>query len=117
MSINMATPADWNKLRDQHPAIDRYAQAAIEEHDEIYGGYSPEADPVNHPEHYTQGGVECIDGIQAALGGNTEAWRGFLKGQVIKYVWRESLKHGTGEQCVQKADFYLKKLLLSYQEQ
>lgn len=114
MSINMSTPSDWNRLQRQHPAIDRYVQAAIEEQDEIYGG--PEPDPVNHPEHYTQGGVECIDGIQAALGGNTEAWRGFLKGQVIKYVWRENLKHGSGEQCVQKADFYLKKLLASYQE-
>ncbi len=114
MSINMSTPSDWNRLQRQHPAIDRYVQAAIEEQDEIYGG--SEDDLVNHPEHYTQGGVECIDGIQAALGGNTEAWRGFLKGQVIKYVWRENLKHGSGEQCVQKADFYLKKLLASYQE-
>ena len=26
------------------------------------------SDAVNHPAHYTQGGVECIDAIQAATG-------------------------------------------------
>jgi len=26
-------------------------------------------DPVNHPPHYTAGGIECIDGIEAATTG------------------------------------------------
>lgn len=25
-------------------------------------------DNVNHPEHYTSGGIECIDAIRASLG-------------------------------------------------
>jgi hypothetical protein len=43
-------------------------------------------DPVNHPSHYTQGGIECIDAIEAAL--TPEEFIGFLKGQVFKYTWR-----------------------------
>lgn len=43
-------------------------------------------DPVNHPSHYTQGGIECIDAIEAAL--SPQEFVGFLKGQVMKYTWR-----------------------------
>jgi hypothetical protein len=63
-------------------------------------------DEVSHPAHYTQGGVECIDAIKAAL--TPEEYRGFLKGNVIKYVWRE--RHKGGVQSLQKADFYLGRL-------
>ena len=64
-------------------------------------------DNVNHPEHYTSGGVECIDAIQAAL--TPEEFRGFLKGNVLKYTWRERFK--AGKESLQKAEWYLKKLL------
>lgn len=43
-------------------------------------------DPVNHPDHYTQGDVECIDAIESALG--AQGFIDFLRGQVIKYAWR-----------------------------
>jgi hypothetical protein len=47
-------------------------------------------DEVNHPKHYTQGGIECIDAIKAALG--PEGFIAFLRGQVMKYNWRAGLK-------------------------
>lgn len=65
-----------------------------------------EVDMVNAPPHYNNGDIECIDAIQAAL--TTEEWRGFLKGQVMKYVWRERDKGGTED--LQKASYYLAKL-------
>ena len=43
------------------------------------------ADPVN-PEHYRQGGIECIDAIEAAL--TPEEFRGYCKGNAMKYIWR-----------------------------
>ena len=64
-------------------------------------------DNVNHPEHYTSGGIECIDAIQAAL--TPEEFRGFLKGNVLKYTWRERMK--AGKESLQKAEWYLKKLI------
>lgn len=49
------------------------------------------SDNVNHPEHYTQGGVECIDAIRAAAGSSFWA---FCAGNVLKYVWRHRAKNG-----------------------
>lgn len=59
-------------------------------------------DPVQQPSHYTQGGIECIDAIRAAL--SPEEFDGFCKGQVIKYTWRE--RHKNGEEDRRKALFY-----------
>jgi hypothetical protein len=70
-------------------------------------GYEPSRpDMVNHPPHYTAGGIECINAIQAML--TPEEWRGFLKGQILKYTWRE--KHKGGKEDIGKAGFYLDKL-------
>lgn len=66
-----------------------------------------DADEVNRPEHYTAGSIECIDAIQAAL--TPEEFRGFLKGNVFKYNWRERKKGG--KQSLEKAQWYLAKLL------
>jgi hypothetical protein len=63
-------------------------------------------DDVNHPEHYTSGGIECIDAIRAAL--TPEEFRGFLKGNIIKYTWRERMKGGV--ESLKKASWYLRKL-------
>lgn len=60
-------------------------------------------DPVNHPPHYTQGGLECIDAIRAAL--TAEEFRGFCKGNAIKYVWREAMKGGN--ESLAKAGWYM----------
>lgn len=55
------------------------------------------------PAHYTSGSIECIDAIRAAL--TPEEFRGFCKGNVLKYVWRERLKGGATD--LQKAEKYL----------
>lgn len=64
-------------------------------------------DPVNTPEHYRQGEIECIDAIEAAL--TPEEFRGYCKGNVIKYTWRERHK-GQGE-SLRKGLWYLSRLL------
>ena len=43
-------------------------------------------------QHYREGAIECIDAIRAAL--TPEEFRGFCKGNVIKYCWRERSKGG-----------------------
>jgi hypothetical protein len=45
---------------------------------------------VNHPAHYNQGGIECIAAIRASM--SLEAFRGFLKGNQLKYLWRYEAK-------------------------
>jgi hypothetical protein len=39
-----------------------------------------------NPAHYQKGGVECIEAIEASM--SKEAFRGFLKGNCIKYIYR-----------------------------
>lgn len=65
-------------------------------------------DPVNHPAHYTQGGVECIDALAAATVGLTGI-EAVCTSNAIKYLWRWKTKGGL--QDLQKAQWYLTRLL------
>ena len=71
-------------------------------------------DVVNHPSHYTSGKIECIDAIESAVACLT-GMEALLTGQVIKYVWRWKLKNGV--QDLNKADWYLKRLIMLVREQ
>ena len=62
------------------------------------------SDPVNHPSHYTQGGIECIEAIKASM--SEEEFLGYLKGNAMKYLWRYRYK-GNPSQDLRKAAFYL----------
>jgi len=63
-------------------------------------------DLVNHPPHYTNGEIECIEAIEAAL--TPEEFRGYCKGNAIKYVWRE--RHKGQLESLEKAQWYLRRL-------
>ena len=65
------------------------------------------ADAVNHPQHYTKGGVECIDAIKASM--TTEAFAGYCKGNVMKYIFRYENKGGVED--LDKALVYLNWLI------
>lgn len=64
-------------------------------------------DSVNHPSHYTQGTVECIDAIESSM--TPEEFRGYLKGCQIKYIWR--YQHKGGMEDLKKARWYLDRLI------
>lgn len=64
---------------------------------------------VNHPSHYTDGAIECIEAIESQL--TAEEYRGYLKGNIAKYVWREKLKGST--ESLKKARWYLDRLIQS----
>ncbi len=64
---------------------------------------------VNHPAHYTTGGIECLEAIKASM--STEAFAGYLSGNCIKYLWRYRQKGGV--QDLLKCEFYLKRLIES----
>ena len=63
-------------------------------------------DPVNSPSHY-QGSIECIEAIEASM--SPKAFKGFLKGNIQKYVWRYEAKGGS--ESLQKAQWYLQRLI------
>ena len=64
-------------------------------------------DQVNHPSHYTDGGIECIEAIEAQL--TAEEYQGYLRGNCVKYLWR--WRHKGGKTDLAKAQWYLDRLL------
>ena len=90
MSIDDATPEEWNRVskttvsgtlyhpQDQHP------------------------DPVTKPDHYNKGGIEAIEYIKQQLGAEFEF---YCAGNVMKYIHRYRYKNGVED--LKKAGVYL----------
>ena len=70
-------------------------------------------DVVNHPSHYTDGEIECIDAIEAQL--TAEEYRGYLRGNCAKYLWRCMLK-GKPVEDLKKCQWYLERLLQAFKD-
>lgn len=62
-------------------------------------------DSVVHPSHYNQGGIECLEAMEAAYG--KEATATFCLTNAFKYIWRT--EHKNGIQDIDKAIWYLNK--------
>lgn len=69
-------------------------------------------DPVNSPAHYTSGGIECIEAMQAAFG--AEAVKDFCLCNTFKYLWRHRNKNGVED--LKKARWYLNRLIEAVEE-
>lgn len=65
-------------------------------------------DTVNHPEHYTKNGVECIDIIDA-MTKDKQGMEAICVANVVKYLYR--YKNKGGVEAVKKAQWYLTKLI------
>lgn len=63
-------------------------------------------DAIN-PSHYKTGQIECIEYIEDKL--TPEEYRGYIKGNVLKYITRE--KHKNGDEDLRKAKWYLDRLV------
>lgn len=70
-------------------------------------------DVVNSPEHYNQGGIEAIEAIKASM--TREEFKGYLKGNAQKYLWRYRHK-GKPVEDLRKAKWYLDRLLVELGE-
>ena len=72
-------------------------------------------DAVNHPQHYTNGGIECIDALTSMTSGFTDPNDAALSWQVVKYVWRHPFK-GNALQDLKKARWYLDRLIVAEEQ-
>ena len=70
-------------------------------------GREDEQDMVNHPPHYNQGGIECIDYLKDNLG--DEGFSYYCEGNVKKYLHRWRSKGQL--QDLQKGRWYLDRLI------
>ena len=67
-----------------------------------------ENETVSHPAHYCQGGVECIDALEAATTG-LRGIEAVCTANAIKYLWR--WKHKNGVTDLHKAHWYIDRLI------
>lgn len=65
------------------------------------------SDPVNHPDHYTQGAFECIDAMLDTQG--VQAVQNYCICNAFKYIRRHNLKNN--DQDIRKAKWYIDKYL------
>ena len=80
--------------------------AKFRERMEALGGVTiTEIDPVNRPPHYTTGGIETIDFIEAKK-------LGYNLGNVVKYITRADHK-GNKLEDLRKAQWYLSREILA----
>ena len=90
MSIDDASPAEWDEVHQKLKNLgNRYMN------------------DVSSPAHYNKGNIECIDAIQAAS--TKEEFEGYLRNNVLKYVWRFRYKDNVKD--LNKAKWYLEKLI------
>lgn len=72
------------------------------------------SNPVEHPAHYRQGSIECIDALNAMVEGWCHPIAAVLAWQTVKYIWRHPFK-GRPTEDLKKARFYLDRLIEQYE--
>ena len=130
MRLNDATPSMWDKATKPvatdrqaewqelaHVGLEAWAEPAEKEAEEIslddcttdldWGLDWDKEDMVGAPYHYNTGNIECIDAIEESM--SSVAYKGYLKGNSMKYLWRYDYK-GKQVEDLQKAGWYLNKL-------
>ena len=134
--LNDATPSMWDKVARSninhdmetekgrqeawqelaHVGLEAWATPAEEEAAEISldgctteldWDEEDEEDMVGAPKHYNTGNIECIEAIEESM--SSVAYKGYLKGNCMKYLWRYDYK-GKSVEDLQKAGWYLNKL-------
>ena len=88
-------------------------QASCENVEDNCCNKEPNIDMVNHPAHYTQGGIECIDALKSATVSKTGI-EAVCTANVIKYLWRYEEKNGIED--VKKARWYIDRLIKELEE-
>jgi len=113
METEKGRQAAWQELA--HVGLEAWATPAEEEAAEIslddctteLDWDEDEEDMVGAPYHYNTGNIECIDAIEESM--SSVAFKGYLKGNCMKYLWRYDYK-GKQVEDLQKAGWYLNKL-------
>lgn len=68
---------------------------------------------VDHPAHYANTKIECIDAIEAMIEPYKDPIDASLSWQVVKYMWRHPFKFNPLED-LNKARWYLNRLIEYY---
>lgn len=98
MSIDDATPEEWDTVRALNNLSIRKPK---------------KVDPVEQPDHYNKGSIEAIEAIKASM--PEHEFRGYLKGNALKYLWRYDYK-GKPVEDLRKCRWYVHRLIQEMNE-
>lgn len=105
---------DFMRYKEIRDALNKYDGTEPLLVNEQTGEVTPlHVDVVNSPPHYKAGGIEAIEGIEASMG--PEAFAGYLKGNIMKYMWRYERK-GKPVEDLKKAQWYLGRLIAAQEK-
>ncbi len=105
---------DFMRYKEIRDALNKYDGTEPLLVNEKTGQVFPlKVDVVNNPPHYKTGGIEAIEGIEASMG--PEAFAGYLKGSVTKYLWRYE-KKGKPLEDLKKARWFLDRLIAAQEK-
>ena len=102
--LNDASAEEWTRA-----SIQRSSNLLAPATDDFPDTVRP--DNVNNPDHYNQGGIECIDYIKQQLGDSFES---YCQGNIIKYLHRWRYKNGLED--LKKAQWYLNQMVKAVEE-
>jgi hypothetical protein len=115
MTTEKGRQAAWQELA--HVGLEAWAEPAEREAEEIslddctteidWGKDEGMEDMVGAPYHYNTGNIECIEAIEESM--SSVAYKGYLKGNAMKYLWRYDYK-GKQVEDLRKCQWYLSKL-------
>tara|TARA_S200002703_G_scaffold146158_1_gene141001 strand:+ start:351 stop:641 length:291 start_codon:yes stop_codon:yes gene_type:complete len=91
MSIDNISPDGWDTMRKLNDLSIR-----------------KNPDPVTRPDHYNKGAIEAIEAIKSSM--PDHEFRGYLKGNALKYLWRYDYK-GKPIEDLRKCKWYIEKLI------
>ncbi len=106
-SIDDESPDAWTRINKKYKYQvqwhDDDQDDAPNEHP-VFG----KPDMVDNQPHYNNGGIECIEAIEAML--SRDEYIGYLRGNALKYMWRFRYKSKPFED-LRKARWYEERLM------
>jgi len=108
-SIDDESPDSWTRINKKY-------KYQVQWHDDDDQDDAPNEHPVfgkpvdmvDNPPHYNNGGIECIEAIEAML--SRDEYIGYLRGNALKYMWRFRYKSKPFED-LRKARWYEERLM------
>ena len=106
---------EWDSEDNNVKETSEYSKFQVQWHDDEDQDDAPNEHPVfgdtnmvDNPPHYNNGGIECIEAIEAML--SKDEYIGYLRGNALKYMWRFRYKSKPFED-LRKARWYEERLM------
>jgi len=107
-SIDDESQDAWSRINKKYKYQVQWGEEEEEDVPNEHPVFGKPVDMVESPPHYNNGGIECIEAIEAML--SRDEYIGYLRGNALKYMWRFRYKSKPFED-LRKARWYEERLM------